>query len=245
MCTKVIYAGRHPVISAGIEAIIDRLGNAELVGTADHCSSALCLADKVFFDVLVTDASVPEPGDGEWRPLLCLIRERHPEKGIVLHSCNSNAAYLSTLLSCGVDVLVDSFDIREHLGEAISAADRGDGYLSPRLSSAVEGHLRARGKPTPLSDIEIDVLQLLMAGLSVSEIAKKRFRAKQSISTRKSSAMARLGVAGDAQLFGLLSVEDVSLLAALKSTVSTGVPLLDRKNLRGPGTGCSCVVKWR
>ncbi len=62
-----------------------------------------------------------------------------------------------------------------------------------------------------------------MAGLSVSEIAKKRFRAKQSISTCKCSAMAKLGVASDAQLFSLLSIEDVSLLAALKSTVPAGV----------------------
>ncbi|WP_198021354.1 LuxR C-terminal-related transcriptional regulator [Burkholderia sp. WSM2232] len=211
------------MISAGIVSIIDRLENTELAGSADHCSSALRLADKVFFDVLVTDTSVPAPGDGEWRPLVCLIRDRHPEKGVVLHSCNSNAAYLSTLLSRGVDVLVDSFDIIEHLGEAISAAERGDSYLSPRLRSTVEGHLRARGKPTPLSNIEIDVLHLLMAGLSVSEIAKKRFRAKQSISTCKCSAMAKLGVASDAQLFSLLSIEDVSLLAALKSTVPAGV----------------------
>ncbi len=202
-----------------MQAIIERMEEVELVGTANNCTSALRLSSEVFFDVLVTDTSAPAPDYDDWRPLICLMRDRHPEKGVVLHSCNSNAAYLSTLSCCGIHALVGKNDITHHLGIAIQSAFRGGTYLSPQLASATEAHAQLHGTPTPLSYREIEVLQLLLSGNKVNEIAKKRSRAKQTISTHKSSAMSKLGISCDAGLFRAISEEDLSLLAGLRNTV--------------------------
>ncbi|MBW0448727.1 response regulator transcription factor [bacterium M00.F.Ca.ET.228.01.1.1] len=219
MCIKVICADRHPVLLIGMQAIIEGLEEVELVGTANNCTSALRLSEEVVFDVLVTDTSAPAPDYDDWRSLVCLMRDKHPEKGVVLHSCKSNASYLSTLSSCGIHALVAKNDITGHLGIAIQSAYQGGTYLSPQLALATEAHSRLYGKPVPLSYREIEVLRLVLSGKKVTEIAQMLLRAKQTISTHKSSAMFKLGISCDAVLFKTISEEDISLLAGLRNTV--------------------------
>ncbi|MFP3693768.1 response regulator transcription factor, partial [Burkholderia sp. SIMBA_048] len=71
--------------------------------------------------------------------------------------------------------------------------------LSPTIEKVVTGN-EAVNIGQLLSPRELEVARLFASGLSITEIAKRLNRSKQTISTQKAMAMEKLGVGGDAEL---------------------------------------------
>jgi len=62
---------------------------------------------------------------------------------------------------------------------------------------------RQRPGQEPLSRNEREVLRLLLAGLTVSEIAQRRHRSVKTVSTQKVAALRKLGLRNDAEIYSL------------------------------------------
>jgi DNA-binding NarL/FixJ family response regulator len=104
--------------------------------------------------------------------------------------------------------IVSKFDEVGHIVTAIREARRGVAYLSPaigRLLAAPGGGLSAR---------EMEVVRLYVSGMTISEIAARTHKAKQTVSTQKNRAMQKLGLRNDMELIrcaaSLALLDDVS-----------------------------------
>ncbi|MEM5364846.1 response regulator transcription factor [Paraburkholderia azotifigens] len=203
MMIKVIAADSHPIVTVGIEQVLSRCENVELIGTAHDSEEVLDLAEKKGCDVLVTDPHAIQIKSGPCRSLIPVIQSRYPRLGIVAHACIENPAQLATMTRLGIAAVLHRIDTVGHLVDAIKAAHFNAHYFSPSL-------LRKGGSAACLSDPEraltpreSEILAHFVSGKTVCEIARALHRSKQTISAHKMRGMVKLGVCNDAELFRL------------------------------------------
>ncbi|WP_369930412.1 response regulator [Xanthomonas sp. NCPPB 2632] len=207
MPSTVIIADDHPVVVAGVETIL-RSHRYDIVARA-HDTDALfdALTDHPC-DVVVTDFSMPEGSRPDGMPMIRRIRALRPDTGIVVLTMLSNAAILRSLLDMGVAALFDKRTSLRDIPVAVHAADVGRCYLSPairRLFHETDCSPTDKELVTRLSPREVEVLRAYAQGYQLAEIARAMGRSFKTISRQKRSAMLKLGLANDAQLYQYLA----------------------------------------
>jgi two-component system capsular synthesis response regulator RcsB len=196
----VAVADDHPVILLGIEAALDDIPTMRRIGSVRNSSELVALLDSHPCQVLVTDYAMPGGSYGDGLNLLTFLAERYPDIAIVVITSMDKPILIRTLLARGIDHLLSKADDISHVVAAVQAAHVRRRYFSPTIATIVQS--LSGGKPIPtLSARESEVLSLYVAGNSINDIAGRLGRSKQTVSTQKVSAMTKLGMASDADLF--------------------------------------------
>lgn len=200
---RIVIADDHPVTLEGIKRSIDE-DTIEVISTASNSTEMLRLLDQGGVDVLLTDYSMPGGEHGDGLPLLGLVFRRYPQLSVVVMTMLDNSGLLRTIVGTGVRCLVSKMDHAEHLTPAIRAAKAGRKYFSPTMQgilTKVNERTLSQVKEVSLSNREMEVLRLLFSGMKINDIAAHLHRSKQTISSQKGSAMRKIGVDNDADLF--------------------------------------------
>lgn len=210
--TRVIIADDHPVVRAGARGIISCDVSVDVVAEATAPEILMEALAHEPCDVLVTDLTMPgQQPDG--LPMLAAVRRKYPAVGIVLFTVSTNARLLQLAIASGVKCVVNKNAAMDELPQAINAAMRGKSYISESLKSQLSAS--PEGKRicgvSQLSPREIEVLRLIAARRTVSEIAQQQSRSVATISHQKISAMRKLGLASNAELHVFLSSSDFML----------------------------------
>ncbi|TCV96397.1 LuxR family two component transcriptional regulator [Luteibacter rhizovicinus] len=196
----VAVADDHPVILLGIEAALDDIPTIRRIGSVRNSSELVALLDAQPCHVLVTDYAMPGGSYGDGLNLLSFLAERYPDIAIVVITSMDKPVLIRTLLARGIDHLLSKADDISHVAAAVQAAHVRRRYFSPTIAAIVQA--LSGGEPiTKLSARETEVLSLYVAGNSINDIAERLGRSKQTVSTQKVSAMSKLGIASDADLF--------------------------------------------
>lgn len=156
---------------------------------------------KIRCDVALVDYAMRGNGQMEGLALLGYLRRTYPEIGIVAMVTYENPVIIRSILERNVASVVSKFDDIGHIVTAIHACYGGGKYLSPLIKRSLEtvndgGNKRA----SKLSPREIEVIRLYLSGLSVSQIAERLKKGRQTISAQKVNAMKKLGVTSDVEL---------------------------------------------
>ena len=200
---RVVVADDHPVILLGARHALDRFQDIEVVGEARHSTEIIDALGTRPVDVLVTDLAMPGGRYGDGLPLVGYVRRHFPAVPIVVLTMLENAALMSRLREMGVTAVVNKADDLLHIGLAIRYAVQGIAYSSPSVRATFDT-LRANAAgqgDAQLSPREIEVVRLFVSGLTVKEIADRLNRSIKTISTQKSTALRKLGLVRDAELF--------------------------------------------
>jgi two-component system, NarL family, captular synthesis response regulator RcsB len=208
MDIRIVVADDHPVILAGISVAIRQAGVGQVVGEATSPQALLDLLAHTACDVLVTDYRMPGDGQRDGLGLLDDIRAAWPELPVVVVTSVMNAALYREMIDAGANSLVDKTSDVNEIPQAILAAHRGDRYLSKNVD-AVAGKRRSvdirAATLEELSPREFQILKLFSEGMSVTEIARSTSRGMSTVSQQKTSAMRKLGLTSDAQIFDYVS----------------------------------------
>lgn len=207
MPSTVIIADDHPIVVAGVEAVLKSQRYKVLARAHDTDALFHALAHHPC-DVVVTDFSMPEGSQPDGMPMIRRIRALRPDTGIVVLTMLSNAAILRTLLDMGVAAIFDKRTSLRDIPVAVHAADIGRSYLSPairRLFHAADCADKHDELATRLSPREVEVLRAYAQGYGLLDIAAAMGRSFKTISRQKRSAMAKLGLVNDAQLYHYLA----------------------------------------
>jgi two-component system, NarL family, captular synthesis response regulator RcsB len=196
---RVVVADDHPVIRMGIEATLDDISSIELIGSAADSTQLIALLDAQPCDVLVTDYAMPGGQYGDGMELMTFIRERYPDLRVVVLTGMEKLALIRSLMAKGINAILSKTDDMSHLRAAIQATRIGRHYYSPRIANMLKALPAASS--ARLSQRESEVIALYVGGDSINAIAEKLQRSKQTISTQKVSAMRKLGIETDADLF--------------------------------------------
>lgn len=204
MFIRVMLADDHPLILMGARQLLSSELGISLVGEAHNADELLDLLARVACDVLVTDFAMPSERNADGLVMLGMIRRRFPNVRIVVLTMLDNAALLQSMRDAGaLGILSKRGDMAE-LPIAIVSAFQHRPFLGKSVQHEMEilGIVRSATSPAQvLSPREIEVIRLYVGGMSVSEVAQHLHRSIKTISTHKHSAMEKLGIRSDAELY--------------------------------------------
>ncbi|CAG2156858.1 response regulator transcription factor [Cupriavidus numazuensis] len=204
MIIRVMLADDHPLILVGARHVLSTELGFTIVGEAQSADSLMDMLETTSCDVLVTDFSMPSERNADGLAMLGAIRRRFSQVRIVVLTMLDNAALLQSMRDAGaLGVLNKRGDMAE-LPSAIVTAFQGRPFLGKSVQREMEALGINRPATTPaqvLSPREIEVVRLYAGGMSVSAVAQHLHRSIKTISTHKHSAMEKLGIRSDAELY--------------------------------------------
>jgi DNA-binding NarL/FixJ family response regulator len=193
---RVLMVDDHPIVLAGLKALVEADPNFEVVGKAGDGRSALRLAKQLLPDIVVLDISMPEMNGIE--VTTALLAER-PECRVLVLTMHEDRAYLRQLIEAGVSGYLLKRSASDELIRALHAVTSGGMYLDPAIAGKVLGRTALSsvhpqpGQAAGLSERETDVLRLVAGGHSNKEISARLNISVKTVETYKARAMEKLG----------------------------------------------------
>lgn len=199
MTIRVAIADDHPVILAGMVEALSSDPSTVVIGAAEDSSALLELLGKNEVDVVVTDYSMPGGEFGDGISLIGFLQRRFPGLPLVVLTGIEGPHVLTSMVRAGVNCIVSKSDASQDVLQAIVCAVNGQTFHSPSIAARLK-HLASIEK-SPLTQREAEVLRLFAEGLSLGDIAARLQRSRQTISTQKGSAMRKLGMRNNNEIY--------------------------------------------
>lgn len=200
---KTIVADDHSAVRLGLRIALERAPRSRfsVVAEADNASRVLELLEQHACDLLITDYRMPQHQGGDGLALLRQVRLRYPRLPVLVLTTLDNPMVLRAILDSGARGLYDKQECLSNLSTAAYSLMRGSHYLSARFTRRLaEYEVEHRGAHERLSARELEVLKLLVGGLSGRDVAARLERSEKTISRQKRCAMEKLGISHDAAL---------------------------------------------
>ena len=204
---RVLAADDQRVVREGLAMLLGLLPDVEVVGTAADGEEVLALAAELRPDVILMDLRMPRMDGVEATRRL---RERDPAvKVVVLTTYADDRSVLDALRAGALGYLTKDAGAAE-IQQALHRVAGGQAALDP----AVQLHLVeaiADGVPSvpataPLPDgltpREAEVLTLIAAGLSNTEIAERLVVSEATVKSHVNHMLAKIGARDRAQAVG-------------------------------------------
>ncbi len=188
---RLAVADPHPLLLAGIKAILGGADGIEIVGETHSASDVLGLVGLTSPDVVLLDI-----GFGALDDYSCLreLRAEFPETRVVVLSSNAQAAELRKVFKRGVSAFIlktiDTADLADAIRRAATATVFAPFGPLPTPASAIG--------QAGLTRRETEVLRALCDGASNQEIALDLTISDRTVKYHLSSVYRKLGVRGRA-----------------------------------------------
>ena len=161
---RVLIADDHPVVSMGIAGIINTQPDMNVVGQAKTGKEAVLLARQHSPDVILMDLRMPEMTGVEATE--AILREK-PNCAVIVLTTYQGDEDIRKALAAGARAYVLKGMSHLKLLEAIRSVHAGQRYIPRSILNSVPAKL---SKPA-LSPREVDILRLVVKGLTNQEIA--------------------------------------------------------------------------
>lgn len=193
---RVVVVDDHPVVRTGLSALLESSSDIEVVAEAADAESAVAAALAHQPDVVIMDLNLPDAsGDQATRR----IKERSPGVAVLVLTMDEDAEAVRRAISAGATGYVLKGADPVQVVRAVEAVARGELVVGSGVAGKVASHIAT----TPLSsnpligtltDREREVLDLLSAGASNSEIARRLGMQPKTARNHVSNVLTKLGV---------------------------------------------------
>ena len=181
---RCLVVDDHPVVRQGIRALLEReLPGAEVIDAPTTADALAALSDPDP-DVVVID---PSSGGGNLEKVVDQLRSS-VDSPIVVFTGNGGARLLADALKAGVKGYVRKDSPPEDLVRAIQAAQSGDFYVDPALSSTI---VLEEGDRT-LTVRQREILQMLADGMQTEAVARELGLSTETVRTHTKRILAKL-----------------------------------------------------
>jgi NarL family two-component system response regulator LiaR len=214
---RVLLVDDHAVVRKGLLALFDQEPAIEVIGEAETGEQAIQRADQLRPDVVLMDLEMAGLGGVE---ATRQIRERQPDVRIIILTSHAAEEDVFPALKAGAQAYLLKHSPPEEIIRAIEQAFRGETVLHPTIARMVLQELQRpaqpRQRPTTdsLSERELEVLRLLVRGMSNQEIADTLVVGEPTVRSHVSAILRKLQLASRTQAVlyalreGLASLDD-------------------------------------
>ncbi|NAS10555.1 response regulator transcription factor [Poritiphilus flavus] len=202
---SIVLADDHSLVRDGIRALLEEESDLEVIGEASNGLEALEMVEQKSPDILIIDIRMPELGGIETVERLnaemdentkCIILSMHDSEEYILKSVQAGAG----------GYLLKDTDKNEFI-KAIHTVNDGGKYFSGDISDVLVSNLlnpntpakdqplkKSKDIPFGLTNKELQVLELVLAGYTNKEISEKMQNSKRTIETHRFNLMKKMGV---------------------------------------------------
>ena len=200
MAIRVVLAEDHYLIREGVRQVLERRPEIEVAAVCDDLDSLLAAVEKERPDVVLTDIRMPPTDTDEGIRAANLLRETHPQIGVVVLSQYADPRYALPLLEHGTErrayLLKERVADVEQLVGSIRAVAEGGSVVDAKVVEALMTE-NARAERSALNDLtprENDVLREMAAGRNNAAIAAALFLTERSVEKVIHSIFLKLGL---------------------------------------------------
>jgi NarL family two-component system response regulator LiaR len=197
---RVLIADDHEIVRKGLRALLATEPDIEVVGEAENGVEAIARVERLQPDVVLMDLVMPEVDGIE--AIRHVTAEQPKVRILVLTSFAGDDKVFPAIKAGALGYLLKDSS-PEELVRAIHQVYRGESSLSPAIARKLLHELShpAERPPTrdPLTDREVEVLQLLAQGRSNQEIADALVISEATVRTHVSNILGKLHLASRTQ----------------------------------------------
>jgi DNA-binding NarL/FixJ family response regulator len=187
---RLLVVDDHPVVRAGMVAVLGEEPDLDVVGEAANGAEALALTARLKPDVVLMDLRMPVMDGAEATQRLAGTPEA--PQVLVLTTYDTDADIVRAVEAGARGYLLKDAPTPV-LTDAIRRAARGETVLAAPVAARLADRLRAPAGPE-LTGREVEVLGLVARGLSNAEIGRELFIGEATVKTHLIRAFAKLGV---------------------------------------------------
>ena len=197
---RILVADDHTVVRRGLRQILlEGFPGAEIeeVGDAEDLVKKVMTAE---WDVVISDLSMPGRSGLD---ALQQIKQLQPNLPVLILSIHPEEQYALRVLKAGASGYLSKDMAPDELVIAVQKVMLGKKYITVSVAEKLASVFDREKDKDPheyLSDREFNVLKMLAAGRSVSEIAETLFLSVTTVSTYRARIMAKMNLRNNAEL---------------------------------------------
>jgi two-component system invasion response regulator UvrY len=198
---RILITDDHAVVRRGIQQILaDAFVDLE-TGEATNAEQALEMIRNERWDIVILDISMPGRSGLD---ALKEIKKSNPHLPVLVLSIHPEEQFATRALKAGASGYLTKESAPDELVLAINKALSGGKYVSEKLAEQLAEDLMIDPDEIPLhkklSDREYEVLLLIAAGKSISEIAEQFSLSVKTISTYRSRILEKTHMNSNADI---------------------------------------------
>lgn len=198
--TRILIVDDHPIVRRGLQEIVADMPSTVVVDEAADGQEALSKVSASDYDVVVLDISMPGMSGLQVLRQLRIIKPGLP---VLMLSIHPEEQYAVQALKDGASGYVTKGTDPDELISAIQKVLSGGKYVSRSLGEKLARDLETdSGKPLhdALSPREYQVMRMIAAGKTATEIAEALSISVKTISTYRFRILSKMKMKSNAQL---------------------------------------------
>ncbi len=207
---RVFIVDDHPFFREGLRRVIAAEGDLEVIGEASDGEEAIEAVSRLLPNVVIMDVNLPRVNGLE---ATRRIKDAHPEVGVVILTAYDDEEQVYHAVRAGASAY-HSKDVspqelvrtvrhvhagRYVLRQMVLASDRDLGRWLRERYRQFGGDISDERYLAPLSSREMEVLRLMVAGMSNKEIAYRLGISQQTVKNHVTAILDKLGVSDRTQ----------------------------------------------
>lgn len=197
---RILVADDHAVVREGIKTILAGQEGMVVEDKAVSGQEVLSKVTKKNYDVILLDISMPGRSGLE---ILEELKVMKPKLPVLILTMHPEEQYAVRMLRAGATGYLTKASAPRELISAIQKVSKGGKYVTVSLAEKLAFELDASAeKPSHerLSNREYQVMLMLAAGQSVTEVAEELCLSAKTITTYRTRILEKMGMKKNAEL---------------------------------------------
>lgn len=198
MSTKVFIIDDHPMVVAGLNALLSQLENIEVAGAVSNAFDAIPFLKQHEVDLILLDINLPDVSGIDLCKKIC---KEFPSIKILGISTFSERSYISRMIENGASGYLIKSASSSEIEEAIKTVLAGKIYLNVSMEHLLRPlHITAEDSLPKLTKREKEILNLIAEGLTNNQIAENLFISPLTVDSHRKNLLTKLNVNNTASL---------------------------------------------
>jgi len=202
---RIVLADDHSLVRDGIKSLLEEENDLEVIGEVSNGLEAIDMIHEKQPNILIIDIRMPQLGGIETVERLNTYKNLNT-KCIILSMHDSEEYILKSVQAGASGYLLKDTDKNEFI-KAIHTVQEGGKYFSGDISNVLVNNLlssnskekpqsdkKVKENPFDLTNKELLVLELVLAGHTNKEISEKLKNSKRTIETHRFNLMKKMQV---------------------------------------------------
>ncbi|MDQ7025371.1 MAG: response regulator transcription factor [Anaerolineae bacterium] len=192
---RIIVADDHPVVRDGLVAILSTQSDFDIVAQADNGDDLIMKARQHQPSVIVTDLEMPGT-DGV--AAIRTLHKEHPQIAFIAFTAFDTDERILGAVQAGAKGYILKGAPRDDIFKAIRVVSKGDSLLEPTVATKLLQHMSGESNSSqggllePLTEREMEVLQLLGTGKTNKAIGADLFITERTVKFYVSAILGKL-----------------------------------------------------